>query len=259
MRGKLRGVIFDINGVLEFQGRPYRGAPELLELLRRQGITVSILTNTTLKSRKECAYKLNNMGLRVKEEEVITASYATARYLEELKPRSCWIMLQGSGLEEFKDFHNDKDDPEYLVVGDYREGFNFHNLNHALGLLLQGSKLIVMIPEKVDHSTGCVELTVGAYGKMLEDASGVKATYIGKPSPYIYEMALNKMGLKREEVLMVGDRVETDILGARNAGIKSVLVKTGEYRPGHLRRGIQPDFIIDSIQELRNLIWGRGE
>ncbi|MBW2066768.1 MAG: HAD-IIA family hydrolase [Deltaproteobacteria bacterium] len=255
MNGKIRGVIFDINGVLEFQGRPYPGAPELLDLLRRRGITISILTNTTLKSRKECADKLNDMGFRVEEEEVITAACATARYLEGLNPRSCWIMLEGSGLEEFRDFHNDKDDPEYVVVGDYREGFNFHNLNLALKLLLQGSKLIVMIPEKVDNSTGEVELTVGAYGKMLEDASGVKATYIGKPSPYIYEMALKNMGLERDEVLMVGDRVETDILGAKNAGIGSVLVKTGEFQPKDLKGGIQPDFTIDSVQELGKLLF----
>ncbi|MBW2028256.1 MAG: HAD-IIA family hydrolase [Deltaproteobacteria bacterium] len=254
MAEKIKGVIFDINGVLEFQGKPYPGAPELLEQLRGQGIGVCILTNTTLRSRKECAAKLNNMGFSIRDEEIITAAYATARYLEDLKPRSCWIMVQGSGLEEFGDFPQDVDDPEVIVVGDYREGFNFSNLNRALELLMGGAKLIVMIPEKVDRSMGQVELTVGAYGKMLEDAAGVKATYIGKPSPHIYEMALRKMGLEKGEVLMVGDRVGTDILGAKRAGIRSVLVKTGEFQPGDLQGKIRPNHTIESIRELGRLL-----
>ena len=133
-------------------------------------------------------------------------------------------------MEEFKDFHHDDQNPEYIVLGDYREGFNFKNLNKALKLLLEGSQLIVMIPEKVDHSMGEVELTVGAYGKMLEDAARIEATYIGKPSKGIYDMSLLTMGLSRSSVLMVGDRIDTDIAGAKAAGIKSVLVKAGEFQ-----------------------------
>lgn len=253
MKEEFKGVMFDINGVLEFQGTVYPGAIELLGLLRQKAIIIRILTNSTLKSRQDCAAKLNAMGFKVKVEEVITASYATAQYLKTLNPRSCWVMLKGKGLEEFKDFHHDDKRPEYIVLGDYREGFNFQNMNKVLQLLLEGSQLIVMIPEKVDHSMGQVELTVGAYGKMLEDAANLKATYIGKPNTYIYDMSLQTMGLQKKEVLMVGDRVSTDIAGAQMAGIKSVLVKTGEFRLGDLKGKVQPDYVVDSIQKLEKL------
>ena len=123
-------------------------------------------------------------------------------------------------------------------------------MNKALKLLLEGSKLIVMIPEKVDHGMGEVELTVGAYGRMLEDAAGIKATYIGKPSKGIYDMSLLSMHLPRSRVLMVGDRVDTDIAGAKAAGIKSVLVKTGEFQMSDLEGKVQPDYVIDSIGDL---------
>jgi HAD superfamily hydrolase (TIGR01450 family) len=146
--------------------------------------------------------------------------------------------------------HIDPDSPEYIVVGDYREGFNFENMNKALKLLLAGSKLIVMIPEKVDHSLGKVELTVGAYGKMLEDAAGIEATWIGKPNKYIFEVTLGTLAVDRKNVLMVGDRVATDIIGARAAGIKSVLVKTGEFKEGDLGGAVQPDYIVDSVREI---------
>ena len=250
MRTEFKAILFDIDGVLEFQGRAYPGAPELLDSLRRKGIIIRILTNSTLKSRKHCTAKLTQRGFHILEEEVITASYATAKYLKNLNPKSCWVMLNGKGIEEFKGLHFDSDSPEYVVVGDYREGFNFENMNKAIKLLLAGSKLIVMIPEKVDHSLGKVELTVGAYGKMLEDAAGIEATWIGKPNKYIFEMTLDTLEIDRKNVLMVGDRVATDIIGARAAGIKSILVKTGEFKECDLDGDVQPDYIVDSVREI---------
>ena len=252
MQAEFEAILFDIDGVLEFQGRAYPGAPELLDFLRRKGIIIRILTNSTLKSRKHCTDKLTQRGFHVHQEEVITASYATAKYLKTLNPKSCWVMLNGKGIEEFEGLQFDQDNPEYIVVGDYREGFNFENMNKALKLLTAGAKLIVMIPEKVDHSLGGVELTVGAYGKMLEDAAGIKATWIGKPNKYIFEVTLNTLGVDRKKVLMVGDRVATDIIGARAAGIKSVLVKTGEFKECDLNGDDQPDYIVDSVREINN-------
>lgn len=252
MDQKYSGVLFDIDGVLEFQGKAYPGAVELLEFLRNKQIAFRIISNSTLKSRQVCTEKLNRRGFGVSREEVITASWATARYLKTLKPRSCWVMLKGQGLDEFKEFQMDDESPEYIVLGDYREEFKFENMNKALKLLLQGTRLIVMIPEKVDHSLGRVELTVGAYGKMLEDAAGIKATYIGKPSRYMFDIALDSIGIDRSEVLMVGDRVSTDIAGARQAGIPSVLVKTGEFKPEDLESDIQPDFMVDAVGDIKD-------
>ena len=252
MDRKFNGVMFDIDGVLEFQGKAYPGAVELLEFLRKKGITIRILSNSTLKSRKVCTEKLNRHGFGVTEAEVITAAWATARYLRTLEPKSCWVMLKGKGIEEFREFNMDHEAPEYIVLGDYREEFKFENMNKALKLLLQGTKLIVMIPEKVDHSLGKVELTVGAYGKMLEDAAAIEATWIGKPNKYIFEMTLNTMAVDRKNVLMVGDRVATDIIGARAAGIKSVLVKTGEFKESDLDGPVQPDYIVDDVGQIEN-------
>ena len=162
-------------------------------------------------------------------------------------------MLKREGLEEFKDFVQNDENPEFIVLGDYREGFNFQNMNKALKFLLRGSQLIVMIIEKVDNSVGDVELTVGAYGKMLEDAAGITATWIGKPNKYVFDMTLEKMGVRRNKVLMVGDRIATDIVGAKMAGIKSVLVKSGEFHADDLESEVQPDYMVDSILKLEKL------
>lgn len=255
VRDEIEGVIFDLDGVLEFQGKAYPGAVELLVSLRRKRIPIRVLSNSTLKSRRSCTEKLNKNGFSLYEHEVVTASFATARYLETLNPRSCWIMLKREGLEEFRHFPDDPDNPEYLVVGDFREEFNFQNLNKALQLLCKGAKLIVMITETVDSSLGEMELTVGAYGKMLEDAAGVKATYIGKPNRYIFDITLETMGnIDRSKVLMVGDRIETDILGAKRVHLKTGLVKTGEFQESDLESPIvTPDYVFDSVLDVGKL------
>ena len=163
-------------------------------------------------------------------------------------------MLKREGLDEFRDFHHDSENPEYIVLGDFREDFNFPNLNKALRLLSRGAKLIVMIPEIIDNSMGELELTVGAYGKMLEEAANIKATYIGKPNRYVFEIALNTMETtERNRILMVGDKLSTDILGARNVGLKTVLVKTGEFRESDLESPVTPDYIFDSVREVGEL------
>ncbi|MFQ5997203.1 MAG: HAD-IIA family hydrolase, partial [Dehalococcoidales bacterium] len=218
-------------------------------------VPIRILSNSTLKSRRACTEKMREKGFTVYQHEVITASFATARYLETLKPSSCWVMLKREGLEEFGNFRQDADNPEYIVLGDFREDFNFQNLNKALRLLSKGAKLIVMITETVDQSLGELELTVGAYGKMLEDAAGIKATYIGKPNRYIFDITLDTMGnIERSKILMVGDRLEADILGAKKAGLKAALVKTGEFRESDLESPvIVPDYIFDSVGEVAEL------
>jgi inorganic pyrophosphatase len=225
-----------------------------LAQLRAAGVLVRFLTNSTLKSRLSCTQKLNRSGFEAYEEEVITASYAAAVYLRSLRPRSCWVMLERAGLDEFKDFVIDDHNPEYVVVGDNRSRFDFANLNHAVKLLLNGAKLIAMQGELLDTSMGDVELNVGAWAGMLERASGVPAVYLGKPNPYNFSLALGSMALPKQNVIVVGDRVHTDILGAKNFGLRSVLVRTGEFDPQELRGDVRPDFILDSVGDLPGII-----
>ncbi len=248
-----RGVIFDIDGVLTFQGRVYPGAVEVVDALQRKGIVLRFLTNSTLKSRASAAHKLRMAGFRAEHEQVITASYATAVYLRGLKPRSVWVMVDRDGIHEFAEFTQDSENPEYLVMGDNRSHFDFEHMNKALRLLLNGAKLIAMQNEMLDTSMGDVELNVGAWVGMLERAAGVQAVSIGKPNPFVFELALRSMGLEKPQVLVVGDRVTTDVLGARQFGLASALVKTGEFDPADLDGPVKPDYTFESISELLSL------
>jgi len=249
----INGVIFDIDGVLEFQGRVYPGAVETVNALKDRGIVLRFLTNSTLKSRASCAAGLREEGFQIDDDEVITASHATAVYLDEVKPSSCWIMLEREGLDEFSRFAHDTENPEVIIVGDNRSRFDFDHLNQALRRLLAGAKLVGMTPELIDSSMGAPELNVGSWARMLEEASGVKATYIGKPSRYVFELALRSMALRKDEVVMVGDRVCSDIKGASDFGIRSVLLRTGEVDERDLDGDITPDVVFDAITEVLGL------
>jgi len=245
------GVIFDIDGVLEFQGKVYPGAVETLAALRKAGLLIRFLTNSTLKSRASCAEKLRRRGFEAHESEVVTASYATATYLREQGVRSCWVLVDGEGRREFDGLPQDEEDPEYVVVGDYRQGLNWTNMNRALRLVLRGARLVGMQSELLDLSGAEDEqLNVGAWARMLEQAAGVKATYIGKPEAYAFALVLKTMGLDRRQVVMVGDKVSTDIRGANDFGIPSVLLRTGEFDEAELNGGVRPDHILDSIRDL---------
>lgn len=250
----VHGLILDIDGVLEFAGRVYDGAVDAVTALRRRGLALCFLTNSTLKSRASAAEKLQRRGFEILPAEVITASYATATYLREQKPRSIWLLLEGEGRGEFDGLPLDRDDPDYLVVGDNRSAFDFDGLNRALRLLLGGARLVGMQSELVDHSSGAAELNVGSWVGMLERAAGVQATYLGKPAPYAFNLALRTLGLESHQVLMVGDKVSTDIRGANAAGIRSVLLRTGEFDSRELDGSVRPDYVLDSFRDLPALL-----
>ena len=249
----MKGVLFDVDGVLTYQGRLIPGAIDTIHTLKEKGVLLRFVTNSTLKSRKSCAQKLQKSGFPIQEEEVITASYATALHLKKINPQSCWVLLEGEGISEFTEFNHDPETPEYIVVGDYRQKFTFDTMNKALQLLMKGAQLIGMSSEMVDTSLGDIELNVGSWVHMLEKASGVEALYIGKPCPYMFELALESMHLRKSEVIMVGDKVTSDVVGAHNAGIKAILVKTGEFTEADLDL-CTPDFICDSIKDILDVL-----
>lgn len=252
----VKGIIFDIDGVLEYQGEIYPRAVDTIRILRNRGMVLRFLTNSTLKSRDSCARILRKKGFTVFDDEVFTASYITATYLKFLHPRSCWIMLDGEGRAEFQDFKQDYENPEYIVVGDNRSCFDFDHLNRALRLLLNGSKLIGMQSELVDTSMGNAELNVGSWVGMLERASGVPAIYLGKPNSFAFELTLQSMVLGNKQVAMIGDRVSADVMGANKIGIQTVLVRTGEFHPSDLKNDVHPDFIVNSIQDIPDILLG---
>ena len=250
-----KGVLLDIYGVLEYKGEPCAGAMDFINHLLNNNIPFRLLSNSTLQSRQSMAEKLQKLGFTgVMPEHVVTASSASAAYLRSVNARSIRVIIDGRGTDEFKEFAVDEENPEFLVLGDARDGFTFANINRMYNQLLAGAKLLVMIPNITSIEKTGPEITVGGYGKMLELATGHAGVWIGKPSRMMFDIALSDLNLNNREVLMVGDNIDIDVDGARNAGIAGALVLTGEYSEKELPLNNNADYTITNLMQLTQLL-----
>ncbi len=229
MRSEPRGVILDIGGVLHVGDRPLPGALRALARLREARLPLRFLTNTTRRSRRALAAQLGEVGFAVAPEEIHSAPLATRRYLEEhgLRP----FLLVHPGVEgEFAGL--EREPPNAVVVGDAGEAMTYARMNAALRLLLGGAPLLAMARNRIFQEADGPSLDAGPFVVALEHAAGVTGHVLGKPAADFFRAAVQGLGLPPAEVLMVGDDVESDVIGALGAGLRAALVQTGKYRPG---------------------------
>ncbi len=247
------GYLIDMDGVIYRGSHLIPGAARFIQELRAARIPFLFLTNNSQRTRRDVATKLQRMGIDVEEEHVFTCAMATARFLARQKPDGTAFVIGEGGL--LTALHNngyaivDKD-PDYVVVGEGRT-LNFEMAEAALSMLLSGAKLVAtnLDPNCPTHNgtrPGC-----GAIVAMLEAAAGVKAFSVGKPSPVMLRAARKELGLTSEQTVVIGDTMETDILGGVQLGFKTILVLSGGTRREDLHRfAYWPDKIVESIADL---------
>ena len=244
-------MLLDLDGTLYVGDKPIPGAVEAVKRLKER-YPVRFITNTTTKPRKVIFQKLQRMGFPVEEEEIFSALTATKEFLKE-RNAGAFLVLTDLAKEEFKDL---QDLPvEYVVIGDARENMNYKNLNKAFRYLLKGAKLVAAAKNRYYRDKdGELSLDAGPFVVGLEYATGQEAILIGKPNREFFLKAVESMGLKPEEVAVVGDDIEADIKGGIDAGLFGILVKTGKFKPSDLEKGIKPDLVIDSIADLPEVL-----
>ncbi len=249
LRG-VRALILDIDGVFYQAGRPVAGGPEAVAELRRRGYPLRLLTNITRRSRVTVARQLGDMGYAIDPSEVLTASYLTAQYLRQQGRPRCWVLLAGDGREEFAGLDLVEEGADCVVLGDMAEQFTYDLLNRVLRALWDGAGFVVMQADPYDLGRHGPTVNVGGWLALLERASGQKATLIGKPSPICYRMALEELGVGAAEAAGVGDRVESDVAGGQSVGMRTILLRTGHFRPQDLEGPVQPTVVLDSLADL---------
>lgn len=254
-----RAVLFDIDGVLTVSWRPLDGAAEAVSHVRSAGLGVAFVTNTTSLSRTRIAERLGDAGIAVREEEVVTAARAAAAYLAVHHPASSCLLLNagsvGDDLEGVRVVGDGEDDADVVLTGGAGPGLGYRQLNAAFRLLLQGAPLVAMQRTFYWQTADGPQLDMGAFVVGLEQAAGVRATVVGKPSPSFFGAVLTQLGVEAPEAVMVGDDLDADVLGAQASGIAGVLVRTGKFRPETLERSAsRPAAVIDSVADLPALI-----
>jgi NagD protein len=247
------GFLIDMDGVIYRGKQLISGADRFLSSLLDRGIAFTLLTNNSQRTRRDVATKLCRMGISVEERHIFTCAMATARFLAAQKPGGTAFVIGEGGL--LQALHTNgyavvDDDPDYVVVGEGRT-FNMEIVEAAVRMILRGSKLIATnldpnCPTSAGLRPGC-----GAIVAMLETATGLKAFSVGKPSPVMMRAARKELGLATGETIMIGDTMETDILGGVSMGYRTVLVLSGSTSREDLARyAYRPDLVIDSIADL---------
>jgi NagD protein len=248
-----KGFLVDMDGVIYRGSELIPGAVEFIRLLRMFNIPFLFLTNNSQRTRRDVATKLNRMGIPIEESHVFTCAMATARFLAAQKPHGTAYVIGEGGLLHALHRNGysivDKN-PDYVVVGEGRT-LSFEVVEHAVQMVLDGARLIATnldpnCPTASGTRPGC-----GAIVALIEAATGVKAFSVGKPSPVMMRTARKELGLASSETIMIGDTMETDILGGVQMGYRTILVLSGGTKAEDLiHYAYRPDMIIDSLADI---------
>lgn len=250
----MHGYLIDMDGVIYRGNQLIPGADRFIHDLRSADVPFLFLTNNSQRTRRDVATKLQRLGLEADEDHVFTCAMATARFLARQKPGGTAFVIGEGGL--LTALHQNgysivDRDPDYVVVGEGRT-LNFEMAEMALGMILGGAKLIATNPDpNCPTQNGGTRPGCGAIVAMLEAAAGVKAFSVGKPSPVMLRAARKELGLTTDQTVVIGDTMETDVLGGVQLGFKTVLVLSGGTRREDLARyAYRPDKVVASIAEL---------
>ena len=257
MEAAFDGLIVDLDGVVWIGGEPVPGSVAALAELRARGIRLVFLTNSPTSSRAEYVAELARIGVRADEAELVTAASALAAFMREherpgatvyaIGSRSLKAELESAGLELRPD-----GDVEAVAVGGHRD-FHYDELRIATQAVRGGARLYAAGRDATFPMPDGPWPATGAIVAAVETASGVRATAVGKPEPYIFEIARSLLRECRR-VAIVGDNIESDIAGGKRAGLTTILVLTGTTTSDELQSaGIEPDLVLPDLASLLRL------
>lgn len=247
------GFLIDMDGVIYRGSELIPGARQFIGRLLDEDVPFLFLTNNSQRTRRDVATKLNRMGIPAEEKHVFTCAMATARFLARQLPNGTAFVIGESGL--LNALHSNgysivDSHPDYVVVGEGRT-LSFELVERAVQLILDGAKLVATNPDPTCPTQTGTRPGCGAVVSLLEKATGVTAFSVGKPSPVMMRAARKELGLDAANTIMIGDTMETDILGGVQMGYRTILVLSGSTRRSDLARyAYRPDLILDSLADL---------
>jgi 4-nitrophenyl phosphatase len=251
---RIRHLLIDMDGVLWRGDEPLPGLERFFAFLRRHDVAFTLATNNASRTPEQYAAKLASFGVEVPLETILTSSLVVAAYLSDIAPSGSRVSIIGEdGLAQaLKDrgFSLSDDDASYVVVGWDRE-LTWEELTTASLLIHHGAAFIGTNPDVTFPTERGPAPGNGAILAALEAATGVSPTVTGKPEPRMYEEALRRMEATPETTAMIGDRIDTDIAGAANVGLTTVLTLSGITQPEDLgTSSIKPDLVCKDITSL---------
>jgi len=248
--------ILDCDGVIWKSNEPIVSAIKALRILEKMGKNFVFLTNNSSLSRDTCSKKLARMGIKVPTTKIFTSSYSTAIYLKNKGIKKVFTIGEEGLLKELRraGIITTYDSSTQAVVVGIDRDIDYWKIAHACRLLKENNTLFIVTNTDATIPTSYGEIPgAGSIVSCIITCSGRKPNVnIGKPSPLMFRQILKEYNVSSDEVLVIGDRLETDILGAVNAGLDSALVLTGvtrSYTPDS-EDNVKPRYVLKSLMEL---------
>jgi NagD protein len=248
-----QNYLMDMDGVLVRGRTAIPGAGEFITRLNAQKIPYLVLTNNPIYTPRDLSHRLQTAGLSVPEDRIFTSALATARFLQAQLPNGKAYVIGESGLTDAihrVDYVITDHEPDYVVLGE-THGYNYTNITRAVRLVSAGARFVATNPDASGPSEEGLVPACGAMAALIEKATGVAPFFVGKPNPLMMRSALNFLGVHSEDTVMIGDRMDTDIVSGVNSGMETILVLTGVTRREEVERfPYRPTFVADSIADV---------
>ncbi|RWS22733.1 hypothetical protein B4U80_08711 [Leptotrombidium deliense] len=253
----VKGLLIDITGVLYDSGHnnAIKGSINAVKLLSERNIPHKFVTNESQVNRDGLVAKLRRAGFDLNPDQILCPVMVCRQYVlsKGLRPH---VLVHNDVKCEFEDLQSTE--ANCVIIGDAHKFFTYDAMNDAFRALMKMKEPLILSMGKGKYYEDCGKLTIdlGAFTAALEYAADAKTVIIGKPSKEYFNMALESLGLKADEVIMVGDDINADIAGAQSNGIRAVLVRSGKYRAerdeNHV--SIKPNHIVNNLEEIVNMV-----
>lgn len=250
---QILSYLTDMDGVLVHEDQLIPGADEFLAELRENETPFLVLTNNSIRTPRDLQARLRHTGLDIPEESIWTSALATATFLDDQRPNGTAYVVGESGLttalHEIGYVLTDSD-PDYVVLGETRT-YSFEAITTAIRLVDRGAKFIATNPDATGPSRDGVLPATGSVAALITRATGKEPYYVGKPNPLMMRSALRRIGAHSQSTVMIGDRMDTDVIAGLEAGMRTVLVTSGISTKASVEKyPFRPTLVVDSIADL---------
>jgi len=248
-----KSYLIDMDGVLVTGMRPIPGADLFIRRLQERGSRYVVLTNNSMDTQADLQHRFKVVGLDIPAANFYTSAMATALFLESQRPRATVYVIGSAGLITAlhdSGFVLTDHEPDYFVLGDTIT-YSYEQITRAVRLVLAGARFLATSPDTSWTAEAGIAPATGAVARLIEAASGVRPYFIGKPNPLMMRTALRYLDAHSETSVMVGDRMDTDIVSGIESGLETILVLSGVTRREQVEEyAYRPHRVVESVADI---------